>query len=120
MTEDASLKATTVAKQILMEGKRMTLAELTAEVQRRGCRSADDYRTVAHAINSGLKRTLGAKVNERRAAKVEVFGEHHLGCPHNKSQSGHGSFEGPPRPDALQEGWCNVLLTVITTRDGAS
>lgn len=54
VTEDASLKATTVAKQILLEGKRLTLRELTLEVQRRGCRTADDYRTVAHAINSGL------------------------------------------------------------------
>jgi hypothetical protein len=55
VTEDASLKATTVAKQILLEGKAMTLRELTLEVQRRGCRSLDDYRTVAHAINSGLR-----------------------------------------------------------------
>jgi hypothetical protein len=54
VTEDASLKATTVAKQILLEGTRLTLRELTLEVQRRGCRSADDYRAVAHAINSGL------------------------------------------------------------------
>ncbi len=55
VTEDASLKATTVARQILMEGKRLTLRELTLEVQRRGCRSADDYRVVAHAIDSGLR-----------------------------------------------------------------
>ena len=54
-TEDASLKATTVAKQVLLEGHRMTLRELTLEVQRRGCRSADDYRVVSHAINSGLR-----------------------------------------------------------------
>jgi hypothetical protein len=53
-TEDASLKPTAVAKQILLEGHRMTLRELTLEVQRRGCRSADDYRVVSHAINSGL------------------------------------------------------------------
>jgi hypothetical protein len=56
VTEDASLKATTVAKQILLEGHRMTLPELTAEAQRRGCRSADDPRVVAHAINTGLHR----------------------------------------------------------------
>jgi hypothetical protein len=53
-TEDASLKATAVAKAILLEGHRLTLRELTLEVQRRGCRSADDYRVVSHAINSGL------------------------------------------------------------------
>jgi hypothetical protein len=50
----SGLKATTVAVEILMEGKPMTLAELTIEVQRRGCRSLDDPRQVAHAINSGL------------------------------------------------------------------
>ena len=55
VTEDASLKATTVAIAVLMEGKRLTLRELTLEVQRRGCRSADDYRPVAHAISSGLQ-----------------------------------------------------------------
>jgi hypothetical protein len=55
VTEDASLKATTVAMQILMQGKPLTLRELTLEVQRRGCRSADDYRVVSHAINSGLR-----------------------------------------------------------------
>ena len=54
-TEDASLKVSTVAKQILLEGHRMTLRELTLEVQRRGCRPQDDYRTVAHAVNSGLR-----------------------------------------------------------------
>src|SRR3954463_13590196 len=54
-TEDASLKAATIAKQILLEGHRMTLRELTLEVQRRGCRSADDYRAVSHAINSALR-----------------------------------------------------------------
>ena len=53
-TEDPTLKAATVARDILLEGKAMTLAELTLEVQRRGCRSADDPRVVAHAIRSGL------------------------------------------------------------------
>src|SRR4051794_15154759 len=53
-TEDASLKATGVARDILLEGKRLTLRELTVEVQRCGCRSADDCRAVSHAINSGL------------------------------------------------------------------
>ncbi len=52
--EDASLKAMTVAKQILLEGKAMTLAELTIETMRRGCRSEDDPRAVAHAIRVGL------------------------------------------------------------------
>jgi hypothetical protein len=55
VTEDASLKATTVAKQILLEGHCMTLRELTLEVQRRGCRSLDDYRAVSHAVHSGLR-----------------------------------------------------------------
>lgn len=54
-TEDASLKATTVAVRVLMKGKPLTLRELTLEVQRRGCRPADDYRVVSHAINSGLR-----------------------------------------------------------------
>src|SRR4051812_14720227 len=50
----SGLKPTTVALEILREGKPMTLAELTIEVQRRGCRSADDPRPVAHAIDNGL------------------------------------------------------------------
>ncbi len=68
VTEDASLKATTVAKQILMEGKAMTLRELTLEVQRRGCRPLDDYRVVSHAINSGLR-------NYRRHLKRDKKGK---------------------------------------------
>lgn len=55
-SEDASLRAAAVARQILMEGKRLTLRELTLEVQRRGCRPADDYRAVSHAIDAGLSR----------------------------------------------------------------
>jgi hypothetical protein len=54
MTEDPTLRPTHVALAILGEGKAMKLRELTLEVQRRGCRSADDYRVVSHAINSGL------------------------------------------------------------------
>jgi hypothetical protein len=50
----AGLKATTVAREVLQEGKPMTLAELTIEVQRRGCRQWDDPRIVAHSIRSGL------------------------------------------------------------------
>ena len=52
---DPNLKATTVAKEVLREGKPMTIVELTLEVQRRGCRSLDDPRVVAHAIRSGLQ-----------------------------------------------------------------
>lgn len=52
---DPNLRATTVAREVLLEGHRLTLIELTIEVQRRGCRSADDPRAVAHAIDSGLR-----------------------------------------------------------------
>jgi hypothetical protein len=52
--ENALLKPTTVAKAILLEGRPMTLVELTLEVRRRGCRSLDDPRTVSKAIQSGL------------------------------------------------------------------
>jgi hypothetical protein len=55
VTEDPLLKRTTVARRILLEGKPMTLAELTAEAMLRGCRSSDDPRVVAHAIRSGLR-----------------------------------------------------------------
>ena len=51
----SGLKATTVAREILLEGKPLTAVELTLEVQRRGCRSLDDPRAVAHAIRSGLQ-----------------------------------------------------------------
>ena len=54
-TEDASLKATTTAKQILLEGKAMTIMELATEAQRRGCRSADSPYVVAQVIRSGLR-----------------------------------------------------------------
>jgi hypothetical protein len=50
----STLKATTVAKAVLSEGKPMTLVELVIEIQRRGCRSADDPRAVAKAIQNGL------------------------------------------------------------------
>ncbi len=33
----------------------MSLAELTIEVQRRGCRPLDDPRAVAHCIVNGLR-----------------------------------------------------------------
>jgi hypothetical protein len=67
VTEDASLKVASVAKNILLEGKPMTLRELTLEVQRRGCRPADDYRAVSHAINSALR-------NYRRFLKRDEAG----------------------------------------------
>jgi hypothetical protein len=51
----SDLKATTVAREILREGVPMSLAQLTIEVQRRGCRSLDDPRSVAHSIDSGLR-----------------------------------------------------------------
>ncbi len=51
----SGLRATTVASAILREGKPMTLVELTLEVQRRGCRSQDDPRAVAHAIDCGIR-----------------------------------------------------------------
>ncbi|HEX4412838.1 MAG TPA: hypothetical protein VH107_04365 [Lacipirellulaceae bacterium] len=53
---DPNLKATTVAREVLLEGKPMTLVELTLEVQRRGCRSVDDPRQVSHAIREGLRK----------------------------------------------------------------
>ena len=56
VTENPMLRAAVVARQILMEGKPLTLRELTLEVQRRGCRSADSYRVVSHAIDAGLSR----------------------------------------------------------------
>ena len=62
---DPNLKATTVAREVLLEGKPMSLAELTIEVQRRGCRPLDDPRTVSHAIRSGLQ-------HYRRQFKVEA------------------------------------------------
>jgi hypothetical protein len=52
---DPNLKATTVAREVLLEGKPLTIVELTLEVQRRGCRVLDDPRTVAHAITGGLQ-----------------------------------------------------------------
>jgi hypothetical protein len=51
----SGLKATTVAREVLLEGKPLTIVELTLEVQRRGCRSLDEPRAVAHAIRSGLQ-----------------------------------------------------------------
>jgi hypothetical protein len=53
--EHPSLKATTVARAILLEGRPMTMVELVLEVQRRGCRSGDHPRAVAHAIRAGLR-----------------------------------------------------------------
>ena len=52
---DPNLKATTVAREVLIEGKPMTLVELTIEVQRRGCRMGDDPSALKNAISSGLQ-----------------------------------------------------------------
>ena len=57
--ENALLRPTTVARAVLLEGKPMTLVELTIEVQRRGCRSLDDPRTVLRAIRNGLNHYRG-------------------------------------------------------------
>jgi hypothetical protein len=51
----SGLKASVVAREILLEGSPMTIVELTIEVQRRGCRSLDDPRAVAKAIRNGLR-----------------------------------------------------------------
>jgi hypothetical protein len=51
----SGLKATPVACEVLREGKPLSIVELTIEVQRRGCRSLDDPRAVAHAIRSRLQ-----------------------------------------------------------------
>lgn len=69
-SDNSGLKATTVAREILLEGKPMTLAELTIEVQRRGCRSLDDPRAVAHAIDSGLR--YGGKVRKGKDGRWTV------------------------------------------------
>lgn len=52
----SGLRAATVAREILSEGKPLTIAELTVEVQRRGCRPLDDPRVVAHTIRALLYR----------------------------------------------------------------
>src|SRR3954453_7932997 len=67
VTEDPTLQVAAVARNILLEGKRLTLRELTVEVQRRGCRSSDDYRAVSHAVSAGLR-------NHRRHIKRDVAG----------------------------------------------
>jgi hypothetical protein len=58
LTKNASdfsgLRPASVAREILSEGKPLTIAELTIEVQRRGCRPLDDPRVVAHAIRGAL------------------------------------------------------------------
>lgn len=54
------LKATTVAREIQLEGAPMSIVELTLEAQRRGCRTLDDPRIVAHAIRTGLAHIAGS------------------------------------------------------------
>jgi hypothetical protein len=53
-TENPLLKPLAAVREILAEGKPMTTTELTIEAMRRGCRSADDHRDVARAINAVL------------------------------------------------------------------
>jgi hypothetical protein len=48
-------KASVLAREILREGRPMSLVELTLEVQRRGCRTHDDPRALAHVIAEGLR-----------------------------------------------------------------
>ena len=67
----SGLRAATVAREILSEGKPMTLVELTVEVQRRGCRSLDDPRAVAHAISALLYRPGQFRKDERGRWLVE-------------------------------------------------
>ena len=70
---DPNLKATTVAREILLEGKPMTIVELTLEVQRRGCRALDDPRVVAHAIRSGLQH-YGRQLRKDDKGRWSVMG----------------------------------------------
>ena len=51
----SGLKPSVLAREILLEGRPMTITELTIEVQLRGCRSLDDPRAVAKAIREGLR-----------------------------------------------------------------
>jgi hypothetical protein len=70
------LKATTVAMEILREGKAWSLAELTIEAQRRGCRSHDDPRAVANAVASGLtyyRKQLKRDENGRWSVRVPAL-----------------------------------------------
>jgi hypothetical protein len=55
VVEDPLLRPSAVAREILLEGKAMSIAELAIEAQRRGCRSLDDVKIVAHAIRNGLR-----------------------------------------------------------------
>lgn len=51
----SGLQVAKVAREILREGKALTIVELTLEVQRRGCRALDDPRIVARAVRTGLR-----------------------------------------------------------------
>jgi hypothetical protein len=59
------LRATTVAREIMAEGKPFTIAELVIEVQRRGCRSLDDPRVVARNIRNTLLYKGGYRKDEK-------------------------------------------------------
>ncbi len=50
----SSMSTRAAAEAVLRELGPLNLAELTVEVQRRGCRACDDPRVVAHAINNAL------------------------------------------------------------------
>jgi hypothetical protein len=63
--DNSGLRAGTVAREILSEGKALTIAELTVEVQRRGCRPLDDPRVVAHSIRGLLYRPGVYRKDER-------------------------------------------------------
>ncbi len=50
-----SMTCIQAAETVLKEQGSLTLVELTLEVMRRGCRSDDDPKAVAHAIRSSLR-----------------------------------------------------------------
>jgi hypothetical protein len=51
----SDMTAIEAAERVLLEGESLRLAELTLEVQSRGCRAGDDPRAVAHAIRSAMR-----------------------------------------------------------------
>ena len=65
-----------------MEGKAMTITELTIEAQRRGCRSSDSPRVVAHAIRNGLPYIGGIS----RLRREVVAGLAAFPCRHDRPQ----------------------------------
>jgi len=53
------------AELVLLEGTPLTIAELTVEIQARGCRTQDNPRTVARAIRSSLAYHRGRFVKDK-------------------------------------------------------